>query len=78
MRVAVEIVGAEDVGDPIRRAVVEQQAAEHRLLGLDRMGRNLERFELAIVGHAEGFGLAEGTAILAAGRRALRPAASAE
>ena len=50
MVVAVEVVEREDVADLVPRAVVEQQTAEHRLLGLDRMRRDAQRDELRIGG----------------------------
>ena len=51
VRVAVEIGVGDDVADLVRRFVVEQEAAQHRLLGFQRMGRKLEAVELGIVGH---------------------------
>ncbi len=51
MRVAVEIGVGDDVADLVRRLVVEQETAQHRLLRLERMGRELQTVELEIVGH---------------------------
>ena len=53
MRVRVEILGTDDVADAVGGIVVEQQPAQHRLLGLDRVRRQLQRIDLRIVGHAE-------------------------
>ena len=46
--VAVEILGRDQVGDLVEGLVVEQQAAQQRLLGLDRMRRHLQREQLGI------------------------------
>jgi predicted aspartyl protease len=51
--VAVEIRLGDLVGDAVPGAVVEQQAAEQRLLGLDRMRRQLERRQLRIAALGE-------------------------
>ena len=48
--VAVEIALGDLVGDAVPGAVVEHQAAEQRLFGLDRMRRQLERRHLRIAG----------------------------
>src|SRR5450432_4651647 len=53
MRLAIEVVGAHDVGDTVRSAVLEQEPAQHRLLGLERMRRHFQGFELGVVGHTE-------------------------
>jgi len=46
--VAVEIVGADDVGDAVEGVVVEEQRPKQRLLRLYRVRRNLEREQLRI------------------------------
>ncbi len=46
---AVEIALGDDVRDPVPRGVVEQQPAEHGLLGLDRLGRHARGFDLGIL-----------------------------
>jgi hypothetical protein len=46
--IAVEIVLVDEIGDPVPRRVIEQETAEYRLLGFDRMGRYAERIELGI------------------------------
>jgi len=46
--VAVEIVGADEVGDAVESVVVEEQRAEQRLLRLYRVRWNLEREQLRI------------------------------
>src|SRR5262245_18334986 len=46
--VAVEVLRRDQVGDAVERLVVDQQRAEQRLLGLDRMRRQVERDELLI------------------------------
>jgi len=51
MRVVVEVFAGDDVADPVGGFVVEQQAPEHRLLGLERVRRQLQRGDLRIVGH---------------------------
>ena len=51
VRLAVEIGLAERIADAVGSFVVEQQAAQHRLLRLDRVRRQLQRFDFAIVGH---------------------------
>ena len=43
MVVAVELPPGEDVGDPVPGAVVDEDAAEDRLLGLDRVRREAKR-----------------------------------
>ena len=55
--VAVEIALGDDIGDAVPGRVVEQQAADQRLLGLDRMRRQLERRHLR-VGNLVGVGQA--------------------
>jgi hypothetical protein len=47
---AVEIRGGHEVGHAIPRRVVQQQAAQHRLLGLDRLRRQARGFELRVLG----------------------------
>ena len=42
---------ADDVGDLVDRLVVEQHAAQNRLLSLDRMRRQFQGIELRIVRH---------------------------
>ena len=42
MVVAVKVFARDEVGDAIERLVVDQQRAEERLLGLDRVRRKLE------------------------------------
>ena len=51
VRFAVEIGVGDDVADLVRRFVVEQEAAQHRLLRFERMRRKLQAVELGIVGH---------------------------
>jgi hypothetical protein len=46
--VAIEILLADDVGDLVEGAVVQQQAAQHRLLGLDRVRRHAKREDLGV------------------------------
>ena len=53
VRIAVEIVLADDVADAVRGLVVEQQAAQDRLLRLQRMRRQLQGIDLGIVGHRD-------------------------
>ena len=43
MVVAVEVLAGQDVGDPIPRAVVDENAAQDRLFGLDRVRREAKR-----------------------------------
>ena len=43
--------GRENVADFIRCRIVEQQSTQHRLLRIDRLRRNFERFGLSIVRH---------------------------
>src|SRR5690606_32408830 len=38
----------DEVGHPVERAIVEEERAEQRLLGLDRMRRNLQREKLRV------------------------------
>ena len=47
---AVEILGAQHVGDVVPRGRIEQQPPQHRLLRLDRMRRRTRRFKLRIFG----------------------------
>src|ERR1700682_6610780 len=68
MSVAVEMISAQEVRDPVGGAIVEQQAPEHRLLRLDRMRRKLQSFNLGIVGHARE--RRERCSYILAGRRA--------
>ena len=51
VRFAVEIGVGDHVADAVGGLVVEQQPAQHRLLRLERMRRELQRVELRIVGH---------------------------
>ena len=44
----IEILIAQHVTDFFPCLVIEQQAAEHRLFGLERMRRQLQRIELRI------------------------------
>ena len=46
--VAVKVFSADEVGDTVPGCVVQQQAAQHRLLGLDGVGRHTERIELGV------------------------------
>jgi hypothetical protein len=46
--VAIEVGLGDEIADLVEGVVVEQQAADQRLLGLDRMRRYLERQELRI------------------------------
>ena len=46
--VAVEVLARDQVGDLVERLVVEQQRAEQRLLGLHRVRRKPEGYELRI------------------------------
>ena len=46
--VAVEVGVGEQVADAVPGAVVEQQAAEHALLGLDRMRRDAQLRDLVV------------------------------
>ncbi len=46
--VAVEVVVGEHVADTVPRAVVEQQAAEHALLGLDRVRRDAQARDFVV------------------------------
>ena len=48
--VAVEILRRDQVGDAVESLVVEQQPAQQRLLGLDRMRRDLQRQQLRVLG----------------------------
>jgi hypothetical protein len=48
--VTVEVALREEVGDAVPCRIVEQQAAQHRLLGFDRMRRDFQRLELGIFG----------------------------
>ena len=48
MLVAIEVVFAEQVADPVPGAVVEQQAAEHALLGLGRVRRNAQAGDFVV------------------------------
>ncbi len=56
---AIEIVGGQEIGDLFPRAVVEQQAAQHGLLRLDRIWRQLQRIDLRIAVE-RGYGLCHG------------------
>jgi hypothetical protein len=49
MVAAVEIGLGEQIGDAIPGRVVEQQAAEHGLLRLHRVGRHLDQIDLAVL-----------------------------
>ena len=51
MRIAVKIFGRRNIADAIGGIVVEQKSAQHRLLRLQRVRRQLERIDLRIVGH---------------------------
>src|SRR5690606_33293787 len=71
--VAIEVVLPDDVGDLVEGAVVEQQAADHRLFRLDRVRRHPQRQDLGIrlgrrrFGHlGQGFG--HGSRLLEGGR----------
>jgi len=57
MVVAIKVGLADDVGDAVPGCIVQQQAANQRLLGLDRMRRQLERRHLRISRHILGIGL---------------------
>ena len=46
--VAVEVAVGQQVADAVPGAVVEQQAAEHALLGLDGMRRDAQLRDLAV------------------------------
>ena len=46
--VAIEVVVAEQVADPVPRAVVEQQPAEDALLGLGRVRRNAQASDVVV------------------------------
>ena len=46
---AVEIGPGDDVRDPVPRRVVEEQAAQHGLLGFDRLRRHARGFDLGIL-----------------------------
>ena len=59
MGFAVEVVRRDDIADFVRGVVVEQQAAQHRLLRLDGVRRQLQGIDLQIVGHSESDGGAE-------------------
>ena len=48
MLVTIEIMLAQQVGDLVPRTGIQQDATQHRLLCLDRVGRQLKRFELWI------------------------------
>ncbi len=50
MLVAIEIVGHQPVGDIVPGLIVEHQATQHRLLGLHRVRRNLQRRGFTIDG----------------------------
>jgi len=52
---AVEIVLVDQVEDPLQGAVLQQQAAQHRLLRLDGMRRQLEGDEFGIEDGGHGF-----------------------
>ena len=55
---AIEIRFRQEIGNAVPGGVVQQQATEHRLLGLDRMRRNLETVELGVGGgRVHGMGL---------------------
>jgi hypothetical protein len=44
----IEIGLADHVGDLVPRGIVEQQAADYRLLRLNRVGRQLDEFNLGV------------------------------
>jgi len=46
MAFAVEVVGCEHIADLVGRGVVEQQSAEHRLLGFHGVRRDLQCVDL--------------------------------
>ena len=50
MVVAIEIRLRDRVANPFPGGIVEQQAADERLLGLDRVGREFERGNLGMWG----------------------------
>ena len=56
---AVEIAVADLIGNFFPCGVVEQQPAQHRLLGLERVRRQLERVDLRIA-IERGYGLGHG------------------
>jgi hypothetical protein len=59
--VAVEVLRGDQVGDLVEGVVIEQQAAQQRLLRLDRMRRHAQREQLRVVGLvAERFRLGHG------------------
>jgi hypothetical protein len=53
VRIAIEVLAPDDIGDAIRGTVFEQEAAKDRLFRFDRMRRYFQCFDLGIVGHAE-------------------------
>ena len=53
VRFAVEVRVGEHVAHLVRGFVIEQQPAQHRLLGLERVRGQLQRIELRIVGHGD-------------------------
>jgi hypothetical protein len=54
--VAVEVAVGQQVGRPVPGQVVEQQAAQHALLGLDRVRRHAQAGHLVVLhaGYARG------------------------
>src|SRR5262249_46363512 len=46
---AVEILPRYEIGYPVPGTIVEQQSAEYRLLGFDRLGWNARRFDLRVL-----------------------------
>ena len=52
--VAVEVAVGQQVGGAVPGQVVEQQAAEHALLGLDRMGRHAQARDFVVAGVGPG------------------------
>jgi len=49
MVAAVEVRLGHEVGDAVPRGVIEQQAAEHRLLRLHRVRRQFDQIDLAVL-----------------------------
>jgi hypothetical protein len=45
----IEIVLGEPVGDLVQRVGRQHQAAEHRLLGFDRVRRHTQRLDLGVM-----------------------------
>ena len=54
---AVKVLLRDEIGDPVPGRVIEQQPSQHRLLGLDRLGRDPRGLELGVLDDRGDLGL---------------------